>query len=354
MNRIREELDFLSTYLVSSAPAGSSVTIRETHMSLVLICDQRVLKFKKPVRMPFVDFTSVRARENNCREEVRLNRRLAPDVYKRVIPLRRLDDGQLGFGGRGEIIDWLVEMRRLPEECLMDVMLREKRLTPRHIQRLTDRLTEFYRSAPSPRLDEDQHFRALEHQQDLNRQVLEHADYGFDRSAARHALDRIDTHLAAFRPAILQRIVEGRFVEGHGDLRPEHVCFTEPLVIFDCLEFDPTLRMLDPFDEIAFLGMECSFLGASNIAATMFRQLTARLEGPASPQLFAFYGAFRATMRARMALSHLLDGSTKEASPWIDKTDRYIRLALERLEQTGPGQSAQSPEGSPRNCDQKS
>ena len=94
--------------------------------------------------------------------------------------------------------------------------------------------------------------------------------------------------------------------------------------------------MVDPFDEIAFLGMECRMLGAPDIAGRMYLELRRRLDDPIEPQLFEFYGAFRAVMRARMALSHLVDGSALDPAPWTAKTDRYLGLAVDGLTRCGP------------------
>ncbi|MBU1312546.1 MAG: hypothetical protein KJ947_21655 [Alphaproteobacteria bacterium] len=333
MVNLQRKIEFLSSSAGwAGAPKDATVKALETHMSWVFLCGERVLKLKKPVHTDFVDFRTLAAREHNCREEVRLNQRLAPDTYRGTVALVQRQDGTLGLADEGEVIDWLVEMRRLPASLMMDELLREHRLKSGHIDRLMERLTDFYRSAERPDVDAQRHIAGLKRQQDINRQVLLRRELGVDQAVARQALDAVDEGLHLLAPLIMQRVAERRLVEGHGDLRPEHVCFRKPLVIFDCLEFDRELRIVDPFDEIAFLGMECAVLGAAALRETMFRRLQDRLDDHVSRSLWVFYGAFRASMRARMALSHLLDDSARDRPRhWIDRTGQYLAVTVATL-----------------------
>ena len=128
-----------------------SVQVKETHMSWVFIAGNRVYKLKKPVHFPFLDFRTLEARENNCREEVRLNRRLAPNVYLGVDSLAVDKKGQLSIGQRGEIVDWLVEMRRLPDELMLDQAILRHTIEhdgSRRLDAVADLLVGFYRASP--------------------------------------------------------------------------------------------------------------------------------------------------------------------------------------------------------------
>ena len=113
--------------------------------------------------------------------------------------------------------------------------------------------------------------------------------------------------LSTARPLLNLRVEAGAFLEGHGDLRPEHVCLIAPPVVIDCPEFNRDMRLVDPFDEIAFLDLECEILGAPWIGQKVLdicqRELSARLPDG----LFAFYRSARALLRARLALAHLIE-----------------------------------------------
>ena len=132
-----QKLRFLSD--PSAYPhAPSTVTVVETHMSYVFLAGDKAYKLKKPVRYPFLDFSTLDARERNCREEARLNRRLAADVYLGVLPLTFDGARVFALGGDGAVVDWLVEMRRLPQEAMLDRLISDGRLTEARIDAVCD------------------------------------------------------------------------------------------------------------------------------------------------------------------------------------------------------------------------
>ncbi|MBI3915832.1 MAG: hypothetical protein HY322_02345 [Betaproteobacteria bacterium] len=118
------------------APAPHRVDVVETHMSWVFLADALVYKLKKPVRYEFLDFSTLEARRLNCQREVELNRRLAPDVYRGTVPLTLRSDGSLRLGGPGTTIEWLVEMRRLPADRMLDAAIRSHSVEPADVRAL--------------------------------------------------------------------------------------------------------------------------------------------------------------------------------------------------------------------------
>src|SRR4030066_84923 len=108
----------------------SRIETIETHMSWVFLTPQHAFKLKKPVRYDYLDFSTVAARKKNCEEERRLNQRPAPGVYLNVIPLTLGSDGAMRLGEPGEILDWLVMMRRLPALQMLDRLIRQQALEP--------------------------------------------------------------------------------------------------------------------------------------------------------------------------------------------------------------------------------
>lgn len=309
------------------------VEVIETHMSWVFLAGHYVYKLKKPVVFPFLDFTQAASRRANCEAEVRLNRRLARDVYLGVEELTLEDDGKLRLGGGGRPIDWLVRMRRLPRDRMLQTMIVENRLKPAHLDALADVLSRFYQTAERPSIDPLTHLKNLDEQQAWNRQMLGNADFALDHAFVRQHLIDLESAMAHVAPLIETRIRKRCYVDGHGDLRPEHICFTTPIAIFDCLEFDHRLRFVDPFDELAFLSLESEFLGAAWVGREILDRM--RLGECVPPPLFDFYTAFRATMRARMALSHVSTDPAGIAAPWIDKANRYLALGHRALHKSG-------------------
>ncbi|GLI91045.1 hypothetical protein [Methylocystis echinoides] len=317
------------------APRPAAVETIETHMSYVFLAGARAYKLKKPVRYPFLDFSTLRARARTCREELRLNRRLAPDVYLGVLPLT-LEDGRLALGGSGVVVDWLVEMRRLPRENMLDRVIVESRTGEAPLDALCHTLAQFYRRATRTTMTPADYVSRFFSEMEINRTVLTRNDFEHRAQAAR-LLDRLDARLAASRATLEARAREGHVVDGHGDLRPEHICLTAPIVIFDCLEFNEALRQVDPFDEIALLGVECAQLGAPELFIRFAEGLAARLENPAPLSLVTLYGAWRAALRARISLAHLLEPAPRTPAKWSPLARRYLVIAEHLLVEDGRG-----------------
>ena len=307
------------------------VTLVETHMSFVVLAGERAYKLKKPVRFPFLDFSTLRAREINCREELRLNRRLARDTYLGIVPLRLSADKKLSLNGDGAVVDWLVLMRRLPAERMLDRMLAEGRLDDRLIDDLCETLGGFYRRADRSAISPSAYAARFFREQLENRRILTRRDFALDHGRAPHLLDRLDAALTKSRPLLEERARLGHIVDGHGDLRPEHICFVDPIAIFDCLEFSSELRQVDPFDELAYLGLEIAQLRAPALGPRIIAKVADRLGESAPRQLVSLYTAWRAVLRARLALAHLLDPVPRRPERWEPLASRYLRLAEQAL-----------------------
>src|SRR5262249_50458062 len=125
-------------------PGVSRVEVHQTHISVVFLREESAWKIKKPVRLDFLDYSTLERRRHFCEEEVRLNRRHAPDVYLGVVPVTRHDAG-LRVGGEGEVVEWAVHMRRLPSDATLLQRLRRGEVNEALIDRLAVRVAEFHR-----------------------------------------------------------------------------------------------------------------------------------------------------------------------------------------------------------------
>jgi aminoglycoside phosphotransferase family enzyme len=323
---LEDKIGFLSSPAAFECSTGE-VSVSETHMSYVFICADRVLKIKKPVQHSFLDFSTIAARKFNCEQEVSLNARLAPDVYLGVKALRQASNGKFEIDGNGRIVDWLVSMRRLPAQSMLDRILQTGALLPDHIDQLAQRLALFYRSAKRPHLSAKIYFERILAEHEISRRILTQRNFQLDHGRIPTFLRKMDEALKSARPLLEQRAENGEIVEGHGDLRPEHICFENGIVIFDCLEFNADLRTIDPADELAFLGMECAMLGAETFGPTLFAKVFAILNRPSPVAIFEIYQAMRAELRARLTLAHLLDAKPREPTKWEPLARRYLALA---------------------------
>lgn len=307
--------------------APSRVEAVETHMSWVFLTDTHAYKLKKPVRYAYLDFSTAEARRLDCELEVRLNRRLAADVYLGVVPLVRDAAGRLSLGGAGETVDWLVQMRRLPADRMLDRLLRCGEVEQREITRLARRLARFYAASAAEPVAPEAYRQSLAARIGDNLRELGSLEFGLPRGV----LDR----LALLQQGFLQRHAEwfdrrvrqGRIVEGHGDLRPEHVCLLAEPVVIDCLEFNREFRILDPADELGYLALECERLHAPQVGRWLLDAYS-EASGDVSPDaLIHFYQSCRAVLRAKLAIWHLRDDGRHPPGKWVATATEYIELA---------------------------
>jgi uncharacterized protein len=307
-------------------PAPGKVGCRETHMSWVFLVGDRVYKLKKPVRFPYLDFSSMARREAACRAELQLNRALAPDIYLDVVPLVNTA-ADLSIDGDGTPVDWLVVMRRLDEREMLDSLIAEGRVDIVKLDRLVSALAQFYRSATPVFLAPAVHLADWQRNLAYNRRIL--LDPRFDLPAG--LVRRIDRAQRQFLDRrghlIAARLRHRRIVAGHGDLRPEHIWLGDTIRIIDCLEFNPRLRVVDPFDEVAYLSLECERLGAAWVGAFIERRMKRMLRDGPVEELFTFYRCHRAALRARLAIAHLLEEHPRTPEKWPRLARSYLALA---------------------------
>jgi uncharacterized protein len=320
-----DKVQFLSRAGTYPGQAGPIIA-RETHMSWVFLTEDRVYKLKKPVRFAYLDFSTLDRREAACRAEYLLNRRLAPDVYLGVVPLTLSTSG-LAISGEGPVVDWLVAMRRLNENETLESALRGGWLKPTQVDRVAATLSAFYAHAPRVPLEPAHYLIAWHDALTGNCRVLFNARFGLPQGWVER-IAQVQRLFAIRRSALLRdRIHTRRYVDSHGDLRPEHIWLREPVTIIDCLEFDATLRANDPLDEIAFLHLECERLGGLWAGEQIRRHLARALDDDASSGLFLFYRSHRAMLRARLSVAHLFDASPRTPEKWPRLARLYLKLA---------------------------
>lgn len=321
---LRAKVEFLLR--PSSYPEPTrKVEPRETHMSWVFLTEQYAYKLKKPVRYPFLDFSTIELRQRNCEEEVRLNRRLAPDVYLGVVALGLDDAGRLCLGG-GRPVDWLVKMRRLPAERTLDYVIKASRVREEDIGVLARRLAAFYRDAAKSTIGASD-YRDLFHTDiAANEAVLIRPGYMLPAPLIGNIGAAQKQYLLVHGDRLDRRVHEKRIVEGHGDLRPEHIYLGADPLITDCLEFNPQLRIIDPADELAYLAIECEREGAPQVGPLLF-QAYGEASGDFPPSdLVAFYKSYRALLRAKIAISHLDELDPRNSTKWRERARAYLEL----------------------------
>ena len=313
-------------------PPGE-VTLRTTHASWVFLTEGDVWKLKRPVDLGFLDFRALEARHQACEEEVRLNRRLAPDVYLGVEAVRRTSHGH-SLVEDGPVVDWAVHMRRLPEAASAASLLDQGRLDPRALQLVAERLATFLRTArPAPDFGTlatlgrnlDENFSQVE---PFVGELLDRKTFDDVQAFQRGELAR---RAAQF----VERVAEERVREGHGDLRLEHVYLLPTAdgpprpVVIDCIEFAERFRCGDTTAELGFLSMELESAGRPDLAAGLIARFAEASDDFGLYGLLDFYLSYRAWVRGKVAAFVAVDPATPPEirASKRDEAHRFFALA---------------------------
>ncbi|MDP6979661.1 MAG: AAA family ATPase [Myxococcota bacterium] len=314
----------------------------QTHISHLFLTRDRVYKIRKAVHFPFLSFATRAERNQDCLDEVRLNRRLAEDVYLGVSPLqRRGDDWGVGevredIPPQDEGLEHCVVMRRLRDDCDGQSLLERGELSPAHIDATAERVAAFHAShglgSPAP-------WDAGEWRSRIEAPVLEsldlieeHAPDEPTATRARALRVRFDEVFEARAGDIEQRRLEGRAVDGHGDLQLAHIWFdgddTTPSII-DCTEFNEDFRKIDTASEVAFTAMDLTYRGAPELAE---RFLARYAEASGDFGLYTLvdpYAAYRSAVRAKVALLATVDAeiTPDQRAAAQESAERHLGLA---------------------------
>jgi len=312
------------------------VQVCETHISWVFLTDRFAYKLKKPVTFSFLDYSTLEARHRACLDELRLNRRLAADVYLEVVPIGRTPGGRWTWDVSGSADDWLVKMRRLPEEASLAQRIAQHTCSERELETLANYLADFYRQQPPLTLRPEQVRSRLLGLIAANQAEL--AEHHAQELARIHQLHQsLAAYVTQHASAFDERVCDGRYVEGHGDLRPEHIYLLKKPAVIDCIEFSADLRRVDILDELCFLGMECDHLGHPAIGERIVNRYMQRTSDRPPSSLGSFYKTYRAVVRAKVwairssqAVGDLRLEYLAAASSYLQQADSYQHDLTER------------------------
>ena len=306
------------------AAGAGPVAVRETHVSWVLLSGDRAFKLKKPVRFGFVDQSTPERRRACCEAEVAVNRPLAPDVVLGVRPLVEAAGGlRVGEEGDGPALDWVVVMRRFDERQTLASLLDRGRLPAGAIGRIARRIAEFHAQAAVAAPADWPDALAATWARNLDElQPLVPEDAAVALRCARR-FGRM--FVGRRREELARRAADGLVRDGHGDLRAEHVLLEDgDVTIVDRLEFDPALRRVDVADDLAFLLMDLESLGAREAARELVRAYRAAGGDAGDDALLAFFGAYRALVRAKVELLRARRRQPSRASGLLALAERLM------------------------------
>ena len=312
---------------------GPGTELRETHISWVFLGDD-VFKVKKPVALGFLDFSTSEKRRQACEAEVRLNRRLAPGVYRGVVPVTLDSQGRHRFGGEGDAVDWAVSMKRLPDSHRADVRLERGELTGDDIELVAARVARFHHECgPSPLAEsygtvDAIRFNVTENFQQTNATIPQYLGPDQVKELEAWQLRFLEERRSLFE----ERLRTGRIRDGHGDLRLEHVYLDEggEVTILDCIEFNDRFRFADVCADVVFLAMDLAWHGRVDLAERFIARYAREAGDYDLYPLVDFYQSYRAFVRGKIASITAGDEavSLRARERASAETRRYFLLAL--------------------------
>jgi len=282
-----------------SQPA-ERVELIQTHVSFVLLAGDYAYKIKKPVNFGFLNFSTLARRRYYCRQEVVLNSRLCSDTYLGVVPIREAG-GRFAINGSGRIVEYAVWMRRLPAERMMDRLLANGEVTEGMLEALACRLEEFHAAAGTSRRIAEYGDWAIRYAWGEN--IRQWAPYvGQTVSPEQDAVLRAygEAFFARRRAVLKRRVKSLRIRECHSDLRSDAVCFVDGICIFDCVEFNRRIRLVDVARDVGFLAMDLDFRGHSLLADRFAEQYLKASGDDDVREIIDFYKCYNACVRGKV------------------------------------------------------
>ena len=294
----------------------TQISLVQTQMSFVFIAGDFVYKIKKPVDLGFLDYTTLEKRHYLCQKEVELNRRLCPETYLGVVPITSINN-TITVDGEGEIIEYAVKMKRLPQDLMMNILLEKNLINPKMISRLATKLSEFHARAGTSH--EIRHFgtpEAIKFNTDENfSQTEKYISLTLSPRQFEAIKNYTDRFFTENRNIFEKRIFDDKIRDCHGDLHAAHVCFTNGICIYDCIEFNDRFRYCDVTSEIAFLAMDLDHYGRADLSRLFVEQYIQQSKDLELINLLNFYKCYRAYVRGKVE-------SFKLDDPFIPEEDK--------------------------------
>ncbi|MCC7572521.1 MAG: hypothetical protein KO464_03930 [Candidatus Methanofastidiosum sp.] len=298
--------------------------VKETHVSYVFLTKNYAYKIKKDAKFSFLDYSTLEKREFYCREELRINSLLSPDIYVKVSPLTK-DGGNLVLSGAGLPLEYTVVMKRVPEEYIMKNLVEKNEITKNIIEQIALEILTFHKKTG---IDLDGKYGAIDK---FKKNVMDNfkdlecfiadlfSNEEFNTLIGKN-LDFINNNVVLFD----RRVKEGKIIETHGDLHSGNIfVLPDKIYIFDAIEFNPAINTTDVTAEIAFLCMDLEFLGRDDLSKAFSDKYILESGDQDMAALLSFYKCYRACVRAKVnGYRASIDSSAKEL------TKKYFYLAL--------------------------
>lgn len=322
-----EELKKPETY----GEKPDSVKILQTHISYVALTGKYAYKIKKPVNFGFLDFSTIEKRKHFCYEELKLNKRLCPEIYEKVVTINK-DQNQLKIDGKGEIIDYALKMKEFPQEKIVSFLLHKNNVNEETINKIVDKLVEFYKlEKTSEEIKKYGEIKTIKQNIDENfeqtknkiNQIITKETYEFIKNTTNSFLKRK-------KDVFKKRIKNGFILDCHGDLHTGNiVLINNEICIFDCIEFNKRFRYSDVASDIAFLAMDLDYQGFPYLSSYLIDRYIEKSNDKNIFDVLNFYKCYRAYVRGKVTGFQLDDSyiESEKKEEIVNSAKNYFYLA---------------------------
>ncbi|MDH5391047.1 MAG: phosphotransferase [Candidatus Bathyarchaeota archaeon] len=308
---------------------AGKIELVQTHISFVFLTRNFVYKVKKPVDLGFLDFTTLEKRRFFCEKELELNRRLCGDMYLEVVPINKSD--VIKIKGEGETVEYAVKMKRMPQEKMMNRLLEEKKVDRKLVDKIARIIAEFHSKADTNRrINEFGSLAIIETNWNENfEQTREFVDKTISMKDFQLIRERIDDFTKRNVSLFEKRVTEGRVRDCHGDIHSGNIFVTDPIYIFDAIEFNERFRYSDVASDIAFLAMDLDFKERSDLSSFFVKRYVKYSGDQELTKLLPFYKCYRAYVRGKVVSFKLKDlgVGSEEKSAAMEEAKAYFKLA---------------------------
>ncbi len=321
------------------------IELAQTQMSFLFLTGGYVYKVKKPVDLGYLDYTTLEKRNFFCHQELKLNKRLCPEVYLAVVPITE-EKGQFWVEGEGRAVEYAVKMLQLPQERMMDFLLSANRLTSEMVIKVAQKLADFHQKAETnPKISTFGNLSAITQNADENfTQTEKCIDVTISSQKYRYIEAYTESFIREKASLFEKRVKEGRIRDCHGDLHAAHICFSDDICIYDCIEFNDRFRYCDIASEVAFLAMDLDRYGRGDLSNDFVRAYVELNQDEELMGLLNFYKCYRAYVRGKVESFKLDDVYISEqekgktlavARSYFDLAYRYTHSKLRLFMTTG-------------------
>lgn len=317
------------------------IDVIQTHISVIFLAGDLVYKVKKPVDFGFLDFRTLEKRQYFCREELRLNRRLSPDIYLGVASVLDGPEG-LYIPGNGEsesAVEYAVVMVRLDENRILSNLLQKGAVKPVDMETIARRIADFHHKAETSAdiTDKGGTSAVIINTEEDFQQIEPYIGTTLSGGTLERIADYTRTFLEVNQDLFASREADGWIRDGHGDLHTQHICMADGIQIFDCIEFNDRFRYGDVLVDAAFLKMDIERLGFKDLADVFTGSYLTLMKQCDQAGLFNFYACYRAVVRGKVESfrssdpnikPHEAEKARENAQAFFSLGERYSRTLV--------------------------